>query len=238
MFTSIKGYIFGAPTGLVYISLPIDTSRPFFSKFGSPRHTKRKLSLRGQPDKRSSQAPRTEAGIWLWLKIKEEGLRRFWPMIPLTRVPCWYWFFEPQPFGANMFCDALWFPLFCVAFQTTRMISSGVNIKSIPGSSNHPSKWAIAPQYQASPPSPDLPTGPPPPEGHSKDPPGEASGVLGPKKPKPTGAQRKPKENKEAKTGEQRGTQKKSIGQPTGNKQEAKRQRYGRNETKYRKKIK
>ena len=23
---------------------------------------------------------------WLWLKIKQEGLRRLWPMFPLTRV--------------------------------------------------------------------------------------------------------------------------------------------------------
>ena len=32
-----------------------------------------------------------------WLKIKQEGLRRFWSMFPLSRVPFWYWFFEPQP---------------------------------------------------------------------------------------------------------------------------------------------
>ena len=30
--------------------------------------------------------------IWVWLKIKQEGLRRFWPLLPLTRVPCWYRF--------------------------------------------------------------------------------------------------------------------------------------------------
>ena len=34
---------------------------------------------------------------WLWLKIKQEGLGRFWSMFPLTRVPLWYRFFEPQP---------------------------------------------------------------------------------------------------------------------------------------------
>ena len=33
----------------------------------------------------------------LWLKIKQEGLRGFWSMFPLTKVPFWYWFFEPQP---------------------------------------------------------------------------------------------------------------------------------------------
>ena len=26
---------------------------------------------------------------WVWLKIKQEGLRRFWSMFPLTRVPVW-----------------------------------------------------------------------------------------------------------------------------------------------------
>ena len=36
--------------------------------------------------------------IWVWLKIKQEGLRRFWSMFPLTRVPFWYRFFEPQPY--------------------------------------------------------------------------------------------------------------------------------------------
>ena len=35
---------------------------------------------------------------WLWLKIKQEGLRGFWSMFPLTdRVPFGYRFFEPQP---------------------------------------------------------------------------------------------------------------------------------------------
>ena len=28
----------------------------------------------------------------VWLKIKQEGLRRFWVMFPLTRVPFWYRF--------------------------------------------------------------------------------------------------------------------------------------------------
>ena len=29
---------------------------------------------------------------WLWVKIKQEGLRRFWSMFPLPRVPFWYRF--------------------------------------------------------------------------------------------------------------------------------------------------
>ena len=36
--------------------------------------------------------------IWLWFKIKQEGLRGFWSMFPLTRVPFWYRFFQPQPY--------------------------------------------------------------------------------------------------------------------------------------------
>ena len=27
--------------------------------------------------------------IWLWLKIQQEGIRRFWSMFPLARVPFW-----------------------------------------------------------------------------------------------------------------------------------------------------
>ena len=34
---------------------------------------------------------------WVWLKIKPEGLRRFWSMFPLARVPFWYRLLEPQP---------------------------------------------------------------------------------------------------------------------------------------------
>ena len=35
----------------------------------------------------------------MWLKNKQEGLRRFWSMFPLTRVPFWYRLFEPLPFS-------------------------------------------------------------------------------------------------------------------------------------------
>ena len=27
---------------------------------------------------------------WLWLKIKELGLRKFQSLVPFTKVPCWY----------------------------------------------------------------------------------------------------------------------------------------------------
>ena len=36
---------------------------------------------------------------WVWLKINQEGFRRFWSMFPLTRVSFWYRLFEPQPNG-------------------------------------------------------------------------------------------------------------------------------------------
>ena len=36
--------------------------------------------------------------LWVWLKIKHEGLRRVWSMLPLTRVPFWCWLFEPLPY--------------------------------------------------------------------------------------------------------------------------------------------
>ena len=35
----------------------------------------------------------TATCTWVWLKFKQE-LRRFWSMVPLTRVPFWYRFFE------------------------------------------------------------------------------------------------------------------------------------------------
>ena len=36
----------------------------------------------------------------VWLNIKQEGLRRFWSICPLTRVPFWDRFFEPQPYDS------------------------------------------------------------------------------------------------------------------------------------------
>ena len=38
-----------------------------------------------------------DGDTWQWLKIKELGLRRFWSMLPVTRVPFLYRFFEPYP---------------------------------------------------------------------------------------------------------------------------------------------
>ena len=32
------------------------------------------------------------ATYWVWLKVKQPGLRRFWSMFPLTRAPFWYRF--------------------------------------------------------------------------------------------------------------------------------------------------
>ena len=44
-------------------------------------------------------------GIWVLLRIKQEGLRRFWSVFPLTRVPLWYRFFEPQPYESVLFVE-------------------------------------------------------------------------------------------------------------------------------------
>ena len=53
----------------------------------------------------------------MWLKKKkQEGLRRFWSMFLLTRVPFWYRFFEPQPCGNNTLyksCGWSWLLLAC-----------------------------------------------------------------------------------------------------------------------------
>ena len=35
--------------------------------------------------------------LWVWLKIKELGLRGFLSLVPFTMVPFWYHSFEPQP---------------------------------------------------------------------------------------------------------------------------------------------
>ena len=43
--------------------------------------------------------PKNQTPIWVWLKINQEGLRRFCSIFPLTRVRFWYRFFEPQLFG-------------------------------------------------------------------------------------------------------------------------------------------
>ena len=49
-------------------------------------------------ERRKGLKPKLENKItWVWLKIQQEGLRRFWSMFPLSRVPCWYRFFEPLP---------------------------------------------------------------------------------------------------------------------------------------------
>ena len=41
--------------------------------------------------------------IWVWLKIKQEWLRRFWSMFPLARVDVGTGIFEPQPYVSHIF---------------------------------------------------------------------------------------------------------------------------------------
>ena len=50
----------------------------------------------GQAQDRVQICAKSKSWAWAWLKIKQ-GLRRCWSMFPLTRVPFWHRFFEPQP---------------------------------------------------------------------------------------------------------------------------------------------
>ena len=60
----------------------------------------RRVNKRLKPKVKTSATHAQSAhATWVWLKIKQEGLRRCWSMFPLTRVPFWYRFFEPQPHG-------------------------------------------------------------------------------------------------------------------------------------------
>ena len=60
---------------------------------GTPGALRTGCRLRIDPDDKTPEYVST----WVRLKIKPEGLRRFWSMFPLTRVPVWYRLFEPQP---------------------------------------------------------------------------------------------------------------------------------------------
>ena len=78
----------------------------------------------GLPKRKKGGGPTNPIGFdeWVWLKIKQEGLRRFWSMCPLTRVPFWYWFFEPQPSHGDKTMSVFvslfffWFPVIPVGF--------------------------------------------------------------------------------------------------------------------------
>ena len=89
-----------------------------------PLHGVEQLRLR--PGRLRAPTPRgagTDAGdvsqvSWCWsqailamrvgLKLKQEGLRRFWSMFPPARVPSWCQFFEPQPCGLDWLrCEPL-----------------------------------------------------------------------------------------------------------------------------------
>ena len=34
---------------------------------------------------------------WVWLKIKELGLRKFWSLVPFAKVTLWYMFWSRSP---------------------------------------------------------------------------------------------------------------------------------------------
>ena len=65
-----------------------------------PNPGKEKLSAWGCEVEGGEQQKTYQArkSIWLWLKVKQEGLRGFWSMFPLTKVPFWSRSFEPQPY--------------------------------------------------------------------------------------------------------------------------------------------
>ena len=71
--------------------------------------------------------------IWVWLKMKQEGLCRFWSMFPLTRVPFWCRLFEPQPYFYGLISHS-----FQPSFLSQNRIrfpwdSEGVQERRIPG---------------------------------------------------------------------------------------------------------
>ena len=47
---------------------------------------------------RSGTEPCALLKIWVWVKIKPPGDRRFWPTLPLVWVPVWVRIFDPQPY--------------------------------------------------------------------------------------------------------------------------------------------
>ena len=69
--------------------------KSYFARFGpahrQPQPFKKLACGRCPPDNLSvpSQAKPVRFSKWLWLKIKQAGLRRFWSMFPLNRRPFW-----------------------------------------------------------------------------------------------------------------------------------------------------
>ena len=51
--------------------------------------------------------------VWVWLKIKQVGLRRFWSMFPLTRVEFGSGFLSHSRLFVCLFCFVLWKFVLC-----------------------------------------------------------------------------------------------------------------------------
>ena len=70
-----------------FISLHLKSSHPSDPPFGPPvpHHRNGRVRLEGTDHPEVLAAIRVTLN-WVWLKIKQEGLRRFWSMFPLTRV--------------------------------------------------------------------------------------------------------------------------------------------------------
>ena len=79
---------------------------------------------------KSVQAAKRQRDIWLWLKIKQQGLRGFWSMFPLTRVPFWYRFFLSH---SHMSSKSLADPLMDI--MITLKLTEGAQITS--GATEH-----------------------------------------------------------------------------------------------------
>ena len=67
----------------------------------SPAAVSATWRLAKHPPEKSSVWRKRLGFTWVWPKIKQEGLRRFWSMFLLTRVPFWHRFFEPQPLAGH-----------------------------------------------------------------------------------------------------------------------------------------
>ena len=64
--------------------------------------------LRNSSQVHSPLNPTMNKDMWVWLKIQQEGLRRFWSIFPLTRIPFWYQFFEPYPCFITLGAKKIW----------------------------------------------------------------------------------------------------------------------------------
>ena len=85
---SLPGFHFGVTRSLTQSCVAVSSEAHPKTAHSVQRHSL--TCLRSKSFKRQA--------IWVWLKIKQEGLHRFWSMFPLPRVPFGYRSSEPQPY--------------------------------------------------------------------------------------------------------------------------------------------